>query len=263
MVVFGSGKDTQQRIYILTIDDGVHETGFKVRFCGLHAHETICQSVELRYVHMTGSSYSRFILIPDAANILHRLHSVSVGHRSAEEWLYRRFEGTDFEDLHLYTDFLQYARVVHLLCRKTFPIHRTGRIKTDAVSDGSYIVVGLTIVLRRSENPFAALLEIEECVTDRFGVRRSHTELCSIEPDTQDLVIILRQTDVRENLIETDRLPFVITSERYFGHCAHEFSEGACILCLLDQFALHLKTIDGLVLQFDGGGREHVSHQPA
>ena len=212
---------------------------------------------------MTGSSYRRFVLIPNAANILHRLHSVGVRHRSAEERLYRRFEGTDFEDLHLYADLLQYAGVVHLLCRKTFPIHRTGRIKTDAVRYRSYVVVGLTIVLSRSENPLAALLEIEECVTDRFGVRRSHHKLCSIEPDTQDLVIVLRQTDVREDMIETDRLPFVITSERYFGHCAHEFSKGACILCLLHQFALHLKTIDGLVLQFDGGGREHVSHQPA
>ena len=209
---------------------------------------------------MTRSTDSGLVLAPETVEVLQGLQPVSVGHRGTEEGFNGGLEGADLDDLHLHAEFLHRAGVVHLLGSQTFPIHPTGRVQTDSVCHGRNVVVGLTVTLGGRDDPFAAGLEIEQGVTDRFRTCRCHGQLRTIEPDTDDLIVVLRQTNVTQNIIQSDIVLGCVVTVR---HLTHERRERIVLLRLLDEVALHLKPIDGLVLQIHRRGGEHVTHQPA
>ena len=174
MVVLGTGIDTQERVHILAIDDGIHKTGFEVLFGALQTHKTVRKGIELIDRQVTGIGYGGFVLIPDTVQVLHGLQPVGIGHGGTEIGFYGGLERTYLNDLHLHADLLHETGEVHLLRRETVPTHFSRRIEADAVGYRNEVVVGLTVVLRGSDDPFTAGLEVDQRIAYRFGARRRH-----------------------------------------------------------------------------------------
>ena len=174
MVVLSAGIDAQQGVHILAVHDGIHKTGFAILFRTLQAHVAVGESIELRLRQVTGCSHSGFVLIPDTVQVLHGLQAIGIGHGGTEIGFYGGLEGTYLNDLHLYADLLHEAGEVHLLRGKTVPIHLSRRVEADTVGYRNEVVVGLTVVLRGSDHPFAAGLEVDQRIAYRLGARRRH-----------------------------------------------------------------------------------------
>ena len=260
VVILRAGIDAKQRIHILRIDKRIYQTGFDLLLSALDTHIAVSECIELHRSYMTGCTHRIFVLRPDAVEVLLYLQTVCIGHRGTEERLNGGLECTYLEYLHLHAYLIQQSLVVQPLCRKSVPVDSACRVQTDEVRYGSHIVIGSAVRLRRSDNPFAALLEVEQCVTDSFRVRRAHSHRGIIEPNTENTVIGLRQTDVTQDIVQTD---IVLLGVRAVRQRAHDRSKGVFRLSLLYERTFEFKAVNGLVFEFHFGGRgEHISHQP-
>ena len=174
VVVFRPGEHAQETIYVLGINEAVHQPCLYLILRRLETHVAVRQGIQLGSTQAARSAYGRFVFVPYTVEVLLRLLTVGIRHRRAEIGLYGGLERTYLEDLHLHTNLLQDAGEVHLLCCQTVPTYLSRRVKHDAVRYGRYVVVGLTVTLRRCQDPFAALLKIKESIADRFGGSRRH-----------------------------------------------------------------------------------------
>ena len=199
--------------------------------------------------------YGGFHLVPDTGEVLLCLQTVGIGHRCTEIGFHRRLERTHFEDLHLDTEFVHQAGVVHLLRRKSVPVNRCCRVEIYLVCHRSHIVVGLPVVGRIGDNPFARGLEIEQRITQGLCTRRCHRERPAVEVDTQNTVIVFGKADIVQQVVQTDGLVLVVV-----GIIIQQSRKRIILLSLLYEGSAQFQFIHRVCLQLGSGSGEHSTH---
>ena len=156
---------------------------------------------------MAAGTHLRYHLIPDAAEEAVHLLTVGLAHLRVDEGFHGTLKRTHLEDLHLHAHLLHEVCEEHRHRRQAVPVNDTFRVHDHLIRHGSEIVGRLRVDVAIGENPFAALLILNESLTKflQHGGRSAAKACAHFHVDAFHLIIGGGFLHSCEELIKAER----------------------------------------------------------
>ena len=173
-------------LYLVGISDLVNEMMAHVVLCLCEGDEAVGIGVELCHGQLSACSHVAHHGVPHTGDIGGDLFAVGVAHVVLAICLGGTLELPHLHYLHLHAHFCQEILEEHGLCGEAVPVDESRGVDGNLVGHRADVVSLLRVLFAVSYYPFAALLEVGECLANglarcgRVGVEESRFDIYSL-----------------------------------------------------------------------------------
>ena len=137
------------------------------------------------------------------------LFAVGLAHFGGDEWFYGRFVGTNLENFHFNTYFLQQILEENGLRCQTLPCDASLWVDDDLVGYTGQIIHSLGVVVSVCYNELAAILEVFQSMADFFQRSKRCFHHAGLQIDTLDILIFFSLLDRSQDFVQSIGLEFI------------------------------------------------------